>query len=125
MSTVADVAEIEAIIGYIEAHPDEWDQNVWAERVWAMRETCGTTYCVAGHAVLRAGYQIMWEPRSPYASSAIAPDKRIENIEYAAKSLLRLNPYEAAALFSGSNTLDDLKYITKAIANGEIDEDWG
>lgn len=42
---------IDAVLDYIEAHPEEWDQGVWAN-------ACGTQACFAGRAMLLSGYTL-------------------------------------------------------------------
>lgn len=118
MENKPNVAEMEAIIGYIEAHPEEWDQQLWATKL-----DCGTAYCMAGHAVVRAGYSIRWEDSLDgrrVGNTCVDPvNGQVWSIETLARSLLGLTPTEALYLFAASNDLDDLKITVKKIANGE------
>lgn len=107
-----DIAEIEAIIAYIEAHPQEWDQSVWA------RKDCGTAYCVAGHAVIRAGATIVWGTGTQ--ASFCDLNGRQGPIDVIAQELLGLSDFDAEALFAAENEIADLRMILGDIASGEI-----
>jgi hypothetical protein len=39
---------------YIEAHPEQWDQEYWGHIA-----SCGTTFCLAGRILDRAGYMLI------------------------------------------------------------------
>lgn len=53
---MADATKLEAVLDYIRMHPEEHNQNQWAEQT-----PCGTTMCFAGTAVRLAGYPLIWE----------------------------------------------------------------
>jgi hypothetical protein len=99
-------AEIENIIGYIEAHPEEWNQQDYASRY-----ECQTAYCVAGHACVRAGYTFQWEDGRTWATHL---DDGHTPISHRARQLLGLTDDQAITLFQASNTIDDLKRISKS-----------
>lgn len=107
-------SEIEAIIGHIEAHPEEWDQ-----RNWASRSDCGTAYCLAGLACVRSGGQAKFYRGLEYASTCSLPDGRTELIVLVAQDLLGLTNDQADILFDASNTIDDLKRIAKSFHDNE------
>lgn len=109
-----NISEIEAIIGHIEAHPEEWNQHVWARHVH-----CGTAYCLAGHAVVRAGAEIRWDERRTLAELCVLHG-RTYTIGSAAREILGLTSRQADHLFNGVNSIQDLKRITKNITNGEL-----
>jgi hypothetical protein len=45
-----DLSLLRKILGHIDAHPEEWDQ----ER-YGYSNVCGSAHCVAGHAVVMTG----------------------------------------------------------------------
>lgn len=92
---------------YIEEHPKEWDQDTWAAKT-----VCGTAFCFAGHAVRLAGHKIVFLPGDDTATH-IADGRMIED---AAIEELGLRKYQADELFSGGNTLDELRsFVTEYI----------
>jgi hypothetical protein len=109
-------------IGAIEAEPETWRQSSWG-----LETECGTSYCLAGHVVVQAGYQMDWVggyllntgERFRAASECRLPDGEILPIRWAAMKLLGITVTEADYLFHGGNSLEDLKWMGKAIANGE------
>ncbi len=107
--------EIAAIIAHIEAHPEEWDQ-----RHWAIRTDCGTTFCFAGWACVRAGDQFRWGrsfegPRLSFAMELVSD----ETIHYRAEKVLGLSDDQAYELFAANNTLDDLKRIAQGFRDSD------
>lgn len=108
-----NLTEIEAIITYVEDHPEEWRQTEWA-----VRTECGTAYCMAGHAVVRAGYHVPLVGQN-VGSCSCEKGGQWELISIAAAQVLELDHDEALTLFACSNTLDDLKLIVKAWSNGQ------
>lgn len=112
--------EIEDIITYIEDHPDEWHQLTWARKF--RNRSCGSAYCLAGHAVVRAGYKINWQRHSS-ADTCRDKDGTLHCIRDVAQEVLGLDEGQASWLFAGFNTIDDLKRIAKAFRNGESTAD--
>jgi virulence-associated protein VapD len=86
--------EIDDILDYIEAHPEEWDQRV----TYIKKRDCGTVYCVAGFAVVRKYHHI---------------DEWGVGVWDQATDILGLNYDQAYRLFQRKNTLDDLRKIAK------------
>ncbi len=99
---------------YILEHPEEHDQ-AW----WASKNSCGTSYCFAGHAVVLAGYTINWGGtyggigRSSFVN--LPGVGNFDSISAVAKRLLELNDDQADLLFAGGNTIGDIR---------DILEDW-
>jgi hypothetical protein len=106
---------------YIEDHPQEWDQGVWASRT-----PCGTACCFAGWAValheqgnpedlfdfIQNGDDVSClrdDVESPYAG---------RDIERAAKDCLNIEEEWADALFDGTNSLSDLQVIVARLCAG-------
>ncbi|UXE03786.1 hypothetical protein SEA_OBLADI_63 [Gordonia phage ObLaDi] len=113
MSTLATPEVLEmrtAVARYIDAHPEEHDQNEWAFRD---PEGCGSTMCVAGTAVHLAGYTIDYNARG-YASFCISPDGKRVMIDDVAAPLLGLDYDQAARLFGAQN--ERARNVIRALA---------
>lgn len=114
-------------LAHIEAHPEAWEQSVWAVRGL---DGCGTALCFAGHAVTLSGLELSWvdeyedgygndddeywTPARQVANNVrVDPDSRLHgySIRYAAADLLGLNDEQAYRLFEGNNTLAELRRI--------------
>lgn len=111
--TTPNVALLNQTLAYIEAHPQEWDQTTWH---------CGTTACFAGHAALLDGAE--WAPANvPIGELVLArdddPDLNVlvldgtpsVFVDDRAQRILGLTEYQATELFSGCNSLDDLRTL--------------
>jgi hypothetical protein len=111
---MANMSELEATLGYIEAHPEEWDQKNWF---------CETAACFAGITVIRHGWQpVNWyHLPSGKVTSEIHRDGEEGYASVVASQILDLTHNQACALFVCDNTLDDLKQAIKAIGNGELE----
>jgi hypothetical protein len=110
-----NVEELRLIVKQIEAHPETWYQ-----RTWAKQESCGTSFCVAGHAVYRAGYDVLWGEMlgdTSTATDCAHPESQaVVSISVMARELLGLTEYQSGTLFNGSNSLDDIKAVVEALA---------
>lgn len=98
----------------------EREPSTWFQRQWAMTSDCGTSYCLAGHAVVLSGHQIAWEqaiqPLKKYGLTnpkicgrVVGSDEPLATI---ACQLLGLEPVEAVRLFHTDNALEDLYRIS-------------
>lgn len=80
-------------------------------RTWARKTECGTTACIAGHALIDAGYKVKsekgpgWKP-----AKFFAPDGREVEPEAAGRKLLGLTARQAARLFDDTEWPDQFKY---------------
>jgi hypothetical protein len=104
---------------YITAHPEEHDQ-----RNWGVKTACGSSYCLAGHAVVLAGHEIDWHSpdlvRMGMRSSCHAlTDGRY--ISDAAREELGLDPERAARLFDANNDLGTLWRLASEYTDGEVE----
>jgi hypothetical protein len=106
-------------LAYIEAHPDEWDQSMWATT-----GVCGTTFCFAGTAVhLSGGRPYFDNLYSDDATDAYfvvpgsVPEATGRPGEYenkystVARKLLGLDIDQGTELFDENNKLSDLRRI--------------
>lgn len=121
--SMPNVPLLSKTMDHIEAHPEEWDQSMWATR---KNPQCGTIACFAGTSVLLAdpdakmlfiadgGYLDLEDGESIYvapSSAALCVDGtgRTRRIDNYAKQLLGLNSTQAANLFRGTNTMNHLR----------------
>jgi len=92
-------------LDYIEAHPDEWDQDVWF---------CGTAACFAGRATLLHGDKR--EPGlDPVDVIPIEDQSQRVYVKTRARRLLGINYIDADYLFDACNTLEDLRELVAEI----------
>lgn len=107
------------VVAYIEAHPDEHDQGDFVTKDWD--NACGTTACIAGHAMLLSGqYTIAMNedhwPRLVEAKSHI----RALMLADRAEDLLDITMYEREKLFFELQDNDEaLAYLKELIDNAE------
>lgn len=103
---------------YITAHPEEWDQAYWGTRV-INDNACNTSHCLAGHAVVLNGDQVLWSGDDDTEFANFIASGQL--IQVRAEHLLGLAPPEARALFSHNNSLYRLWKIANRLTNGEIE----
>lgn len=114
----------------IELHPEQHHQAVWA-----IRQSCGTAYCLAGWICVVSGRELQWYTLGgaefQLANNVVssAPDHALRSIPLAARDLLGVDPApsldvdeDMAALFASSNTKGDL-YRQLAGMAGVLEED--
>lgn len=101
---------LDQVIKQIETEPETWRQNDWAVII----SPCQTKYCVAGHAVVMCGGQMLFRG-SQHADDAVFEGQR-NSISRIAQELLELTDSERQMLFSGVNDLDTIKDLRDAIA---------
>lgn len=106
-------AELLALYAWAKANPDEHDQSGYARR----SPSCGTAYCVAAMACVRAGDRLLWSGSgAQWAHYIEAPltvggvnSPRGPAIHTRAAELLGLDEGQADALFDANNDLADLR----------------
>lgn len=111
----ANLPEIRGILEYIEANPEEWNQACWARRTDDLQVTsslqiatnCGTAYCVAGHAIHRAGADAKFDGDG-FATRCIDMDGNERHIETYATEILGLDGFQSDCLFNPTNTLEEM-----------------
>src|SRR6478609_6380573 len=69
---VPNLPLLRKVLEHIDAHPEEWHQSVWAMETSASE--CGTAFCVAGHTVVMAGGELLWDEAACLASEVTMPD---------------------------------------------------
>lgn len=130
---MANIAKLEEVLDYIRTHPEQHNQDWWAQRT-----ACGTAQCFAGWAVVLDGYRIAWWDDSTMAECCVVPDTHPHALDALlvtgteeplasgealaaicplAEDILGLTREQSNELFSAANTIDDLERIVKDIAN--------
>lgn len=112
--TEINVPLLRKTLEHITAHPEEHSQAAWAEK--DQRTLCGTTYCLAGHAVQFAGYEIDWETPIYSADCVVGG----ESIELAAQRELGLTDPQARRMFNFRTNLLGLWEQAAHYTCGEI-----
>lgn len=125
-----DKAELHLVYKQIKAEPETWDQTKWAVD-WGVlgrnafiemeAPRCGTAYCFAGHVVLRAGYQVVWDCTG-LATTCINPQSgETQFINNTAREVLGLDIKQAAMLFDPANTLPMLRNCVEKLTGEDPD----
>lgn len=121
---MVNVPLLEKVMAHIEAHPEEWNQDMWVtlpgseSAILAKlegRTYCGTAYCFAGHVVHMAGYDFH-DPEK--GGHFVTVDGGARLTSEVAACELGLDPEDATDLFWASNTLEDLQRHVKRLVKG-------
>lgn len=126
-----NVPLLRKVLEHITAHPEEWDQEVWAKKT--TENSCGTACCVAGWTAVFSGHSLVWDEgealavRRPddwngltgFSPTGITAD--LVHISYLAREELGLDDGAACALFAGGNSLSRLWALAHHFTNGEIE----
>ncbi len=120
VATRPNVRLLREILADIVLKPKRWYQGAWAERHKRPdgKGWCNTTYCFAGHAVVRAGWRPVWDG-DPDATRC-RKDGEVKLIEDVAREVLGLTENQAEKLFDAPNDLGDLAKIVTQIEDGEL-----
>jgi hypothetical protein len=121
--TEEQLDRLEDALHHVQTHPEQWRQSDW------MTVTeCGTVACLAGHVVLRAGFETRsapWyfdldHPREVVPQVRVDGQWRIATVVVrdVAKELLGLDEYRTTLLFAGSNTLPEMWLALEEISDG-------
>ena len=117
---VKDFPLLWKVYDHIVAHPEEWNQVIWASRGqdW-VAPTCDTAFCFAGHAVTMSHptARTVWgwaDERGEERLSTndisyyVEIDGKIERYDAVAQRDLGLTLDEAGDLFGANNDLDTI-----------------
>lgn len=120
---VPNLPLLRKVLDHIDAHPEEWNQGTWGENFATYsdpeaakryeearlgRPLCGTTHCIAGHAVAMTE-GIRW------VGANVRP--MVDDGWYAAGArVLGLTADEASDLFESDNRREDIQRIAEQIA---------
>lgn len=96
---------LQRTLAHIEAHPDQWDQTMWATKT-----ECGTAYCFAGWtvAIARPDAVPVFEDDC-FSTCEVSVDGARVYIDELAIKLLGLSAGDADELFHASNTIEELR----------------
>ena len=106
---------------YVTAHRDQWYQPEWLTR-----SVCGTTGCLAGNAVLNAGYRPDWNYESSIHQTDTAVVVDVESGERrdvldVATRLFGLDDDDADWLFHPQSSLLQLWVTASHLTEGAIE----
>lgn len=111
--TTVNVPLLRKVLDHITAHPEEHDQQSWG-----IKTSCGTAYCVAGHALAMSGVDFRWEYQLGAVRAIYTAEG--EDVFEAGRQILGLDFEGADDLFESSNSLDVLWHLAKRYTDGEI-----
>ncbi len=101
------------VLDHIIAHPEEHKQDIYG-----LQTLCGTRACIAGHAMLRAGYSLRYLDDDRFLDGWFCrPDgERVRRLECEASDLLGLTDDERYGLD------DELGLFSSGLSNSEAVE---
>jgi hypothetical protein len=111
-----DVPLLRKQLEWATAHPEEHYQGDWVQET-----ECGTAYCIAGHTVVDAGYEIHQDPRTDEVLVTTEQGKR--HVGDVARELLGLpvdSLCHSSRLFAGGNSLHRLWELASQYTGGQI-----
>lgn len=97
---------LRAVLKQIDEHPETWNQGVMAQMT-----ACGTSHCIAGHAVTLRGHRVSFD-RFGSAYTTMEGDR----IWSLAMHELELTSQESDDLFDGYNSREAIQRIAESIA---------
>lgn len=110
-----NITELDRIVTFIEDHPEQHCQDVWI---------CETGACLAGHVALQNGYRVVSDGFKGRRVECLDTGEH-KWVSDVAVEILGLTEEESILLFAGHNTIENLRMMTKDIANGEnLRETW-
>jgi len=117
---VPNLPLLRKVLDHIDAHPQEWNQDLWGVNFplydqWASKEytRCGTAFCIAGHAVTMAGAEPVWEDDG--TMNFVYYEGQRVFVSDLARQLLSLN-YGEVTLFDSGNSREVIQEIAEEIA---------
>jgi len=140
---VPNLPLLRKVLTQIDNEPDSWEQSHWAlqwDSTWGRSDllhrqpklidgvltipepqdmSCGTAFCVAGHALSMTGWTPQWnlEGQANYWSPPGYTDgDALVMAEYAAQDVLGLNNAEATLLFDELNDRESVQRVAEMIA---------
>ena len=111
------------VLRHIDDFPETWNQDYCG-----VRNECGTTHCIAGHALVMAGVPLKWEePDDVEGDEILVVVYHTKDGVWwneAAQEVLGLTHDEAEALFSVGNTREMIEEFATEIAARAGEELW-
>lgn len=113
---MANIELFRRIISHARQHPEEYDQT----RYRAQR-TCGTTYCIAGHAVIMTHGEVQMLTYDDRLNLGRFADFRLPDGRYGdwmgtGAKALGLTIYQAEVVFSANNSLERVERMVDLLA---------
>lgn len=99
------IADLRIGVEHIRNNPREWDQSLWF---------CGTTACLAGHIVTRAGWSPI-EDEDGDEGFHISDGRDISTVDVMACTIAGILHEEGDVLWNGTNTLDQLDTLVRRL----------
>lgn len=99
-------------LAVIEEKPEAWSQGDWATKdpqCLPEKNICGTAFCFAGWALVNSGYKPEWTEGSNYTGEFVSKRGKVVDAETKAQKLLNLTDEQSGNLFSGNNTLEEIR----------------
>ena len=143
-----DNATIRSLVEYFKANPtknqQDWFMNLPDEAMKFLQERrlgflrgetsdeavvtpetagCGTAFCLAGQALVDAGYTwtiVGWAHGDRWTRD---DGSQVESVWSEARDLLRINEAQAQCLFAATNTIEMLDLVALAIEDGKSDQE--
>jgi hypothetical protein len=92
------------------------------QKKWGKRDTCNTSYCVAGWAAVLTGASMEFTRSKVdgyyYATSCMTPNGHFSEISGYARKVLGLSESDSDILFWWSNSFEDLRMFQKLLEGG-------
>jgi hypothetical protein len=110
-----NVELLNKVMEHIEAHPEEHDQDQWAQLA-----DCGTKYCFAGHAAFMCGWTPIFDPDNTAAFCTSPDGDDSVPIESVARDLLGVTILQAEFLFYECGTADELRACVDKLISGRL-----
>lgn len=127
---MSDIARLTELRSVVEADPDSLRMLEWGRRT-----ACGTTMCLAGHAMVSlAGYRPVWHETYEYVGGkqrrmwwfdeVVSPDGAATvRVEDAARTYLGLTGYDARVLFHTTTNGEAMERLENLIQGFDVDGD--
>lgn len=108
-----NVPELRKQLEWAESHPDDWNQQQYAQRT-----SCGTTYCIAGKTAADHGWKFLWhQSDTPLYCTKNGQERPPGEV---AGEILGLCTHQADLLFEFDNNLPSLWKLAAEFTNGDI-----
>jgi hypothetical protein len=105
------------VLYYVEANPKSFDMSVWGEQ----SSKCGTVGCIALHACLLSGYEMVGKNRGLQVAVCFPGKNGVYQVSATAQELLGLSEHDADLLFLRTNTVNAPTALKRLIAGEDME----
>lgn len=116
---MSDYPLLQKVMDHVTAHPEEHNQ-----RNYGRQTPCGTTFCVAGHALLISGYTPLFTnypgPEQVMLGVYDAHGKMIHGYDEVARKELDLTMTQASEIFYCMGELDEVWEVVERVTEGAV-----